>query len=200
MRVELLVRLHDALVLGVRLAHLDPTTMVFSILVEITMPTFSLRCAVCSAGAAAVLLVISVSLPWVSPFSLSGSSWPALRSPPVRLRGQRALTCDRLDARDVLLQRAQFLDAVGVAEALLEAQAEELLGGLGLLLFSSSSVRLRIFSTSIDVLSSGMSSRELWAAACLAATVGLYPVALHESVFRGSLFEARRIASFAISA
>jgi hypothetical protein len=59
-----------------------------------------------------------------------------------------------LDAGDVQLQHAQLLDAFIVAEALLEANAKELLGGLGLLAGSSSSVRLRIFSSSIiDLLS-----------------------------------------------
>ena len=49
------------------------------------------------------------------------------------LCGQRAFARNGLDAGDVQLQPAQLLDALVVAQALLEAQAEELLGGLGLL-------------------------------------------------------------------
>jgi hypothetical protein len=49
------------------------------------------------------------------------------------LGGERALAGDGLDAGDVELQHAQLLDAFLVAQALLEAEAEELLGGLRLL-------------------------------------------------------------------
>ena len=46
------------------------------------------------------------------------------------LRSEGALTLDGLDAGDVELERPQLLEALGVAEALLEADAEELLAGL----------------------------------------------------------------------
>ncbi len=50
-----------------------------------------------------------------------------------RIQSQLALTRDGLDARNVLLQTAQLLHAFGLSQAHLEAQAEELLGGLLLL-------------------------------------------------------------------
>src|ERR1700750_2509051 len=85
--------------------------MVFCILVETTRPTFSLRREVCASGVcdeeagAAVLLVVSAM---ISPSSLS---------------------CGRCEC----FLPAQRLDALDVTEALLEADAEELFGGLQLL-------------------------------------------------------------------
>ena len=46
---------------------------------------------------------------------------------------ERALPLDGLDAGDVELESPELLDAFDIAEALLEADAEELLAGLGLL-------------------------------------------------------------------
>jgi hypothetical protein len=50
-----------------------------------------------------------------------------------RIQSQLTLARDGLDARNVLLQTAQLFHALGLPQAHLKAQAEELLGGLLLL-------------------------------------------------------------------
>ena len=91
------------------------------------------------------------------------------------------------------LQVAQLLQRLRFAEASSGSACEELLGRLGLFALSSSSLRLRIFSSSI------VFSPDSIYLSYLAATVVLHVVAHDELVFSGSLCDARRMASSAIS-
>ncbi len=108
------------------------------------------------------------------------------------MQTQRPLAGNRLDAGNIFAQITQLLHAFVLSQLHLEAQAKEPLGALPFL-------RFQLFIIQIANLFRFHCSSSLVLSGYLTAAAALTSWRITNRVLKGSLFEAKRIASAAIS-